>query len=216
MGFPRQENCSGLPFPSPGDHPNWGIEPMSIPALVGGFFTTEPPGKPSISVSVPHLRGWMNCWWVGWCRPASCCLLPWLFRTYHGRALGDHGKQFWGHHVLWTQRGSDWLGDPDWLRSGILVPSGRVWLSGPCPERWGQSITGAGLLPHLHHLWCCWRAPMLHMVPLTICIFHPVLFLLLSSGASWRAWVMRANTNDPNSQGSFSWHVRVKRRTLKA
>ena len=44
MGFPRQEYWSGLPFPSPGDLPNPGIEPMS-PALACGFFTPEPPGK---------------------------------------------------------------------------------------------------------------------------------------------------------------------------
>ena len=43
--FPRQEYRSGLPFPSPGDLPNPGIEPAS-PALAGRFFTTEPPGKP--------------------------------------------------------------------------------------------------------------------------------------------------------------------------
>ena len=46
MGFPRQKYWSGLPFPSPGDfHSPW-IEPVS-PALAGGFFTTEPPGKSS-------------------------------------------------------------------------------------------------------------------------------------------------------------------------
>ena len=45
MGFSRQEYWSGLPFPSPGDFPNPGIEPAS-PALTGGFFATEPPGKP--------------------------------------------------------------------------------------------------------------------------------------------------------------------------
>ena len=33
------------------DPPGLGIEPMS-PALAGGFFTTEPPGKPWISVLV--------------------------------------------------------------------------------------------------------------------------------------------------------------------
>ena len=44
MGFPRQEYWGGLPFPSPGDHLNPGIEPMS-PALAGRFFITEPPGK---------------------------------------------------------------------------------------------------------------------------------------------------------------------------
>ena len=45
MGFSRQEYWSGLPFPSPGDLPDPGIVPMS-PALAGGFFTTETPGKP--------------------------------------------------------------------------------------------------------------------------------------------------------------------------
>ena len=49
MGFPRQEYRSGLPFPSPGDLPNPGTEPVS-PALAGRFFTTEPPGKPLYSL----------------------------------------------------------------------------------------------------------------------------------------------------------------------
>ena len=50
MGFSRQEYWSQLPFLSPGYLPNPGIEPMS-PALAGGFFTTEPPGKPSLQGS---------------------------------------------------------------------------------------------------------------------------------------------------------------------
>ena len=39
---------SGLPCPPPGDLPNPGSKPTSFvsPALGGGFFTTEPPGKP--------------------------------------------------------------------------------------------------------------------------------------------------------------------------
>ena len=45
MGFSRQEDWSGLPFLSPGDLPNPGIELVS-PALAGGFFTSEPRGKP--------------------------------------------------------------------------------------------------------------------------------------------------------------------------
>ena len=36
---------AGLPFPSPGDLPDPGIQPTS-PALAGGFFTTESAGKP--------------------------------------------------------------------------------------------------------------------------------------------------------------------------
>ena len=46
MGFPRLGYWSGLPFYSLGDLPNPGIEPRS-PALAGGFFTTEPRGKPA-------------------------------------------------------------------------------------------------------------------------------------------------------------------------
>ena len=47
MGFSRQEYWSKLLFPSPGDLPNLGIQPVSpvSPALAGGFFATEPPGK---------------------------------------------------------------------------------------------------------------------------------------------------------------------------
>ena len=44
-GFPRQNYGSGLPFLSPGDLPDPETEPVS-PALAGGLFTTEPPGKP--------------------------------------------------------------------------------------------------------------------------------------------------------------------------
>ena len=45
MGFSRQEYWSGVPFPSPGDLPNPGIEPGS-PALEADALTSEPPGKP--------------------------------------------------------------------------------------------------------------------------------------------------------------------------
>ena len=45
MGFSRQEYWSGLPFPSPGDLPNPGIEPRS-PTLQADALTSAPPGKP--------------------------------------------------------------------------------------------------------------------------------------------------------------------------
>ena len=47
-GFFRQEYWSGLPFPSPGDLPDPGIEPASLmpPALAGRLFTTSAPGEP--------------------------------------------------------------------------------------------------------------------------------------------------------------------------
>ena len=42
MGISRQEYWSGLPFPSPGDLPNPGTDPVSpmSPAIAGGSFTT--------------------------------------------------------------------------------------------------------------------------------------------------------------------------------
>ena len=49
MGLPRHEDWSGFLFPSLGNLPNPRIEPVS-PALAGGFFTTEPPGKPLVSL----------------------------------------------------------------------------------------------------------------------------------------------------------------------
>ena len=45
--FSRQEYCSGLPFPSPGDLPDPGIELVS-PELARDSFTAEPPGKPQL------------------------------------------------------------------------------------------------------------------------------------------------------------------------
>ena len=46
MGFFRQEYWSGLPFPSPGDLPNSGIEPGS-PALQVDALPSKPPAKSS-------------------------------------------------------------------------------------------------------------------------------------------------------------------------
>ena len=45
MEFYKPEYWSGLPFPSPEDLPNPGIEPRS-PALRADFLPAEPQGKP--------------------------------------------------------------------------------------------------------------------------------------------------------------------------
>ena len=50
MGLSRQAHWSGLPFPPPEDLPTPGTEP-TFPAslgLAGGFFITNPPGKPKM------------------------------------------------------------------------------------------------------------------------------------------------------------------------
>ena len=70
MELSRQEYWSGLPFPSPGDLPNPGIEPRS-PALQADSLPSEPPGKISedaeseneVAQSFPTL-----------CNPVDCSL----------------------------------------------------------------------------------------------------------------------------------------------
>ena len=46
IGFPGQEYCSGLLFPSSGDLPHPAIKPASS-TLACRFFPTESPGKPA-------------------------------------------------------------------------------------------------------------------------------------------------------------------------
>ena len=55
MGFSRPEYWNGLPFPSPGDLPNPGVE-LRSPALQADFLLPEPPGKSQYRGSQsPHL-----------------------------------------------------------------------------------------------------------------------------------------------------------------
>ena len=70
MGFSRQEYWSGLPFPSPGDLPDPGIEPRS-PALQADPLTSEPPDLPivifkpcqwSVGALCPEYRHEVPCW----------------------------------------------------------------------------------------------------------------------------------------------------------
>ena len=60
MGFSRQEYWSGLPFPSPGDLPDPGIEPRS-PTFQEDALTSEPPGKPGTAknkiIKIGKVRG---------------------------------------------------------------------------------------------------------------------------------------------------------------
>ena len=55
MRFSRQECCSGLLFPPPGDLPDPGIKLASpaAPALAGRFLAAEPPGKPPKFIPLP-------------------------------------------------------------------------------------------------------------------------------------------------------------------
>ena len=58
MGLSRKEYWSGLPFPTPGDLPNPGIEPAS-PALAGGFLTFGLSGKPRAALQLVMMNSYM-------------------------------------------------------------------------------------------------------------------------------------------------------------
>ena len=60
--FSRQEYWSGLPFSSPGDLPNPGIEPGS-PALEADTLTSEPPGTKD-QTRVPCIERWILNYWT--------------------------------------------------------------------------------------------------------------------------------------------------------
>ena len=58
MGFSRQESWTGLPFPSPEDLPNPGIE-LGSPALQADSLLTELQGRPKVIQSCPTLCDFM-------------------------------------------------------------------------------------------------------------------------------------------------------------
>ena len=63
MGFSRQEYWSGLPFPSPGDFPNPGIEPGS-PALQADSLLPKPPGQPKGDTAAEWAGGPLWLYWA--------------------------------------------------------------------------------------------------------------------------------------------------------
>ena len=67
MGFSRQEYCSGLPRPLPGDLPSPGIEATS-PVSAGGFFTTRATWEAPLPASrvLNWVREWTGGWGWGW------------------------------------------------------------------------------------------------------------------------------------------------------
>ena len=99
MGFSRQEYWSGLPFPSPGDLPDPGIEPGS-PALQADALTSEPPGKPchasKVSLKVIPQR---------WLVPLLCTSThSWWYGTLlYTELLQDSNQAFFDDYVKWSQ-----------------------------------------------------------------------------------------------------------------
>ena len=79
MGFSRQEYWNGLPFPSPGDLPDPGIEPRS-PALQTDALPSEPPRKP-----ICRLHIWKFIYLIKFiCKTKSTLgVFPWLSMEMH-------------------------------------------------------------------------------------------------------------------------------------
>ena len=139
MGFPRQEYWSGLPFPSPGDLPNPGIEP-TFPTLTGEFFTTGSPTKCSCCCSVAQ-----SCPTL--CSPMDC--------STPGFPVLNHLLEFAQTHVHWVGdaiQPSHPLSSPLFLP--LIFPSIRVFSNESAlrirwPKYWSFSLN---IVPFNEHL----------------------------------------------------------------
>ena len=58
----KKQYWSGLPFPTPGNLPDPGIEPTALatPALASRFFTTAPHGQPGAGVTVNNFIAFLD------------------------------------------------------------------------------------------------------------------------------------------------------------
>ena len=88
MQFSRQEYWSGLPFPIPEDLPETWVKPSSpgSRAVAGGFFTTEPPGKPIQGLSISIVSGFFP--------QLNFVKAPFPIPTT-GKRIGFEGRQTW-------------------------------------------------------------------------------------------------------------------------
>ena len=95
MGLPRQEYWSGLPFPPPGNLPNPGIEPVSLPSpeLAHFFFFTT-----SVTVEAKsHLQQHHSCGGGGGLVTKLCPTLaiPWTVACQAPLSMGFSRQEYW-------------------------------------------------------------------------------------------------------------------------
>ena len=123
MEFLRQEYWSELPFPFPGDIFDPGIKPVS-PALAGGFFTIQPPGKPH---STWHIWGLLT---ISWGSPVAQTVksLPAVQETWV-RSLGEEyplEKEMATHSNILAWK-IPWTEEPSRLQSMGSQRVGHDW-----------------------------------------------------------------------------------------
>ena len=127
VDFPRREYCSGLPFPSPGDLPHPGIEPMSF------FFWTRVfcvscigrPGKPRYLLTWPLGKyfipfSFLSCIHSTYFGPEDLSYFLgnsiYMYWIKSGRNIKDILPSPNSGAVMWTQAGSStwiWLVNSD-------------------------------------------------------------------------------------------------------
>ena len=99
MEFFSQECWSGLPFPSPGDLPDPGIEPGS-PSLQADALPSEPPGKPPHShislgiLQIQHNVAEKNFW------PYCIIELPNSWDAKDSYFQSAEGKELWNKNFI--------------------------------------------------------------------------------------------------------------------
>ena len=121
MGFSRQEYWSGLPFPSPGDLPNPGIEPGS-PALQTDALPSKPLGKPHFYFKQKLNLSQFKGLWVHSVQFTSIKDLPFL------RATTSFQWAYRGPWMEWyVEAGDLWSSAPErgcWNLQGVRSPVG--------------------------------------------------------------------------------------------
>ena len=122
MGFPGKKYYSGLPFPSPGDIPNPGIE-LRSPALQEDSLLSEPPGK-------PHFILWNGFFVVVVMYTCSLFYFILFSNLFFFFTLFYFTILYWFCHTLtWIHHGCTWVPNPE----PPLPPPTPYHLSGSSP-----------------------------------------------------------------------------------
>ena len=112
MGFSRHEYWSGVPFPSPGDLPDPGIEPRSA-TLQADTLPSEPPGKFRIHNKAPYCHQ-VECLPISF-SDLSTLTLKMIFRSW-GAMLEGLSDHLW-HCLLYKEETGAKSGANPCLRS---------------------------------------------------------------------------------------------------
>ena len=145
LAFPRHEYWSGVPFPSPGNFPNPGIEPGS-------------PASQADSLPLSHREAWTPC--LLWHRSSQLCdFLQWHWRVqirasilpFLSPFLPNLSKSEFSVFVLFFISVSSYTSNyqlPKQLSGFMIADTQMCHLS-----RWWGEREGAAWRPAVGHLW---------------------------------------------------------------